>query len=164
MSISFKNTLLPAIILITSAYISQAQSSTKYNELKKAVWLLGSWQQKSAKGITTESWQKLNDSTYQAQSYELRGKDTVSAETIRLEQHGSNLYYIPTVKNQNDGKPVIFTSTKSGAGKLIFENPTHDFPQKISYTQISKDSLLAEISGISKGKLRAVKFPMGRVK
>jgi hypothetical protein len=164
MSTSFKKVLLTAIILITSAYTSQAQSSAKYNELKKAAWLLGSWQQESAKGFTTETWKKLNDSTYQGKSYELNGKDTVSSETIRLEQHGGNLYYVPTVKNQNDGKPVTFTMVKSSAGSLLFENPTHDFPQKIGYTKINKDSLLAEISGVAKGKLRVIKFPMGRVK
>jgi len=161
---SLKSTVLPLIILLISAYTAQGQSGIRHRELKKAAWLLGRWQHQSARGLTTETWKKLNDSTFVAKSYELRGKDTVSAESIRLEQHGSNLYYIPTVKNQNNGKPVTFTMVKSPAGSLLFENPAHDFPQKISYTRIGRDSLLAEISGIYKGKPGAIKFPMGRIK
>jgi len=151
--------------IITISFVSaQPASKVKQQQIKKVAWLLGSWQNKTAKGITAESWKKLNDSTYLGKSYQLRGQDTVSAEHIRLEEHQGNLYYIPTVKNQNEGKPVTFTLSGSSATGLIFENPEHDFPQKISYNLIGRDSLAAEISGLYKGKQRAIKFPMSRVK
>ncbi|MEZ2334851.1 DUF6265 family protein [Mucilaginibacter sp. RCC_168] len=153
---------------VITANIALAQPGTnghkKQQHIKKAVWLLGDWQNKTAKGISTESWKKLNDSTFLGKSYVLRGADTVSAEHIRLEERHGNLLYTPTVKNQNEGKPVIFTMTTASAEGFVFENPEHDFPQKISYNLIGKDSLMAEISGTYKGKQRAIKFPMGRVK
>ncbi len=47
--------------------------------------------------------------------------------------------------------------------KLVFQNPKNNFPQKISYTQITKDSLVIEISGIQQGKPSTEKFSMKRI-
>lgn len=140
------------------------KTTTNFSELEKAKWLIGEWQNNSPEGNATEVWKKENDSTFFGKSYFVIGKDTVSAETISLEQNGNQLFYIPTVKDQNAGKPVKFTLTSSTSNQLIFENPKHDFPQKISYTQITNDSLLAEISGMMNGKQNSQKFPMARVK
>lgn len=46
---------------------------------------------------------------------------------------------------------------------LVFENPMHDFPQIISYTKITCDSLVAQISGEKNGQERKQAFPMKRV-
>ena len=139
-------------------------TTTNFSELEKANWLIGEWQNNSPEGNATEVWKKENDSTFVGKSYFVIGKDTVSSETISLEQNGNQLYYIPTVQDQNAGQPVKFTLASSTSNQLIFENPKHDFPQKISYTQITNDSLLAEISGMMNGKQNSQKFPMTRVK
>jgi len=161
--------LIMIAITISSCNNSSNLKSTEakinsFNELEKASWLIGEWQNNSVKGNASEIWEKKNDSTYFGKSYFVVGKDTVSSETISLEQNGNQLYYIPTVKDQNAGKPVKFMLTSSNSSQLIFENPKHDFPQKISYTLISNDTLLAEISGSIDGKQNSQKFPMTRVK
>lgn len=137
-------------------------NSNSFTELEKASWLLGGWQNNSPEGSATEVWEKQNDSTFTGKSYFVVGKDTVSYETISLEQHGKELFYIPIVKGQNNGQPVKFTLTALTSKQLVFENPKHDFPQKISYTQLTTDSLLAEISGTIEGKENSQKFPMVR--
>jgi len=157
-----KSSLLVAAC-ITLAYTS-SYAQQKSTPIAHAQWLIGSWKNQSAKTLDIETWKKLNDSTLLGRSYSLAGSDTASSEHIRLEQHTGKLYYIPTVKNQNNGKAITFTLTSSNKKQLVFENPEHDFPQKISYTLITKDSLLAEISGLRKGKLKAIQFPMKRVK
>jgi hypothetical protein len=43
---------------------------------------------------------------------------------------------------------------------LVFENKEHDFPQKITYTKISNDSIVAEISGMKDGKQSKESYPM----
>jgi hypothetical protein len=161
---------LPAVFIIIATMISCNSSVQKnkenniadYNQIEKASWLIGAWENNSAEGYSAESWEKKNDSAYAGKSYFIIGKDTVSSETISLEQHGGQLFYIPTLKDQNAGQAVKFTLTASTNTQLVFENPAHDFPQKLSYTQINKDSLLAEISGMQHGKYRAEKFPMQR--
>ena len=135
-----------------------------FSEIKNATWLIGKWQNNSPQGNATEVWEQKNDSTFVGKSCFVVGKDTVSSESLRLEQNGKELFYIPTVSNQNNQQPVKFVLTSSTPKQLIFENPKHDFPQKITYTQITNDSLMAEISGMLDGKQNVQNFPMSRVK
>ncbi len=132
--------------------------------LKKAEWLLGKWATDWKGGWLQESWERLNDSTYIGTSIFIKGTDTMSPETIRLEQHGNALFYMPIVRNQNDGKPITFKLTLIKVHELTFENPAHDFPQKIRYKQITANSMEAEISGAVKGIVHAELFKMARVK
>jgi hypothetical protein len=44
---------------------------------------------------------------------------------------------------------------------VIFENPAHDFPQRVGYKR-DGDSLLAWIEGAVNGKSRRVEFPYRR--
>ncbi len=134
------------------------------NEIKKAEWLIGTWENKAARGSLYETWAKAGDAGFSGKSYILKEKDTVVFETIQLVQEQGRLFYIPTVKNQNDGLPVRFSLKAISDTGLVFENPQHDFPQIISYTKISTDSLVAEISGRKNGQERKQTFPMRRVK
>jgi hypothetical protein len=157
-------------LAITSIFFSCNNSNTietksnEFSAIENANWLIGEWQNTSSEGILTETWEKLNDSTYAGKSFFVIGKDTVSSETIRLEQHGKTLLYIPIVKNQNNEQPVSFALTSSTTKQIVFENPKHDFPQRISYTQTNKSALIAEISGVINGKKKSQSFPMQKVK
>lgn len=166
MKINFKSFLSLAIILIFFSCNNSNTIESKSNEfsvIENASWLIGEWQNTSSEGILTETWEKLNDSTYAGKSFFVIGKDTVSSETIRLEQHGKTLLYIPTVKDQNNEQPISFALTSSTTHQMVFENPKHDFPQKISYTQTNKTALIAEISGEVNGKKKSQSFPMQKV-
>ena len=83
---------------------------------------------------TLETWKKVNDSTFKAESYFIKEKDTLHFETIILQQKGEKLTYNATVKGQNNDKAVAFNLTSATEKKLVFENPKHDYPQKITYT------------------------------
>ena len=166
MKINFKSFLSLAIIII---FFSCNNSNTietnskEFSAIENASWLIGEWQNTSSEGILTETWEKLNDSTYAGKSFFVIGKDTVSSETIRLEQHGKTLLYIPIVKDQNNEQPISFVQTSSSSKQMIFENSKHDFPQLISYTQTNKTALVAEISGVVNGKKKSQSFPMQKV-
>lgn len=138
--------------------------ANKNEKIKAASWLLGNWENKSADGNLTENWEKVNDSTFQAQSYYIKEKDTLHFESITLQQKGENLTYTATVKGQNNDKPVSFKLKTATDKQLAFENLKHDYPQKISYTQITPDSLVAKISGIQQGKPSSEQFSMKKIK
>mgnify|MGYP001168724005 CR=1 FL=1 len=141
-----------------------ASAVKQINDIKKAEWLIGTWENKSPKGSIYEMWGKTSDNEYSGKSYTVKEKDTIVFETIRLVQEQGGIFYIPTVKNQNDGLPVRFTSRTISETQLVFENQQHDFPQIISYTKISTDSLVAKISGTKSGQERKQTFRMKRVK
>jgi hypothetical protein len=152
-------------ILLLLAMVSCKDSDANKNEkIKAASWLLGNWENKSADGNLTENWEKVNDSTFQAQSYYIKEKDTLHFESITLQQKGENLTYTATVKGQNNDKPVSFKLKTATDKQLAFENLKHDYPQKISYTQITPDSLVAKISGIQQGKPSSEQFSMKKIK
>ncbi len=144
--------------IVCCSWILQPQ-----NAIHKAGWLIGTWENRTAKGSIYERWTRLNDSEFSAKSYILKEKDTIILETISLIQEKGRLYYIPVVKNQNNGLPVRFTLKTISDTTLIFENRAHDFPQTISYTGISTDSLVAEIAGMQNGQEHKIKFTMKRI-
>jgi hypothetical protein len=153
------------LILLLLAIVSCKNSgSNEKDKIKEARWLLGNWENKAVDGNLTETWKKVNDSTFQAQSYFIKEKDTLHFESITLQQKGEELTYNATVKGQNNDEPITFKLTNSTDTQLVFENPKHDYPKKIIYTQITEDSLAAEISGILEGKASSEKFSMKKIK
>jgi len=126
-------------------------------------WLTGTWEQQTARGKVYEQWQQDGDSTLSGKSFALKGKDTMVFETIQLRREGDDWFYIPQVKDQNDGQPVRFRATRLSATEMVFENPEHDFPQVITYRRNGKDALIAEISGTAKGRTRKETFPMKKI-
>ncbi|MEZ0005092.1 hypothetical protein ABH942_000435 [Flavobacterium sp. 28YEA47A] len=134
-----------------------------YAEIKKADWFLGRWENNSKEGNLSEIWTKVNDSTSHGETYFVIGKDTVFSESVKLGQKENQLVYEVSVKGQNDEKPVEFALTSSSDKQLIFENPKYDYPTKITYNQITKDSIVAEISGMKDGKPKSEQFAMKKV-
>jgi hypothetical protein len=133
--------------------------------LEKFKWLEGNWSFKNKDGsFSFENWKKKDDSTMAGKSYVISGKDTVFSEIISLEQRNSRIRYVPTLRNQNGGKPIPFELMSFGPGILVFENPEHDFPTRIQYVLVGTDSLIAEISGKKNGKKTKEVFPFIRTK
>jgi len=130
------------------------------NDMK---WLVGRWENVSLEARYFETWKEVNETTMYGESGSITGTDTVIDETISLEQRGNDLLYIPTVKNQNDGQPVSFKLAAIAGNSFVFENPEHDFPQKITYMQKPSGILLAKISGKMNGKPHTAFFPMNKV-
>ena len=104
-------------MLLTSLFFSckkEIKSQEKqFTELQKTKWLLGRWENNSTEGNLSESWKKVNDSTFMGESYFVIETDTVFAEHIRLEERNNQLYYTVVIPNQNNGNPVSFTLIKN---------------------------------------------------
>jgi hypothetical protein len=135
-------------------------------------WLIGSWENKNENGVMTETWSQQDDSAltgivtasylFKDESMDEPRLRTDTLETIRIEQLWGKLSYIPAVKDQNNGMPVKFKMTFCNAERFVFENPDHDFPQKITYERIGADSLVATVSGKWEGQEVKETFPMKR--
>jgi len=123
-------------------------------------WLLGSWEGNSEQGTVTEKWVKINDTLFAGQSFTLHGSDTLGSETISLQIGDTAILYIPLVKGQNDNKPVVFKLSYSDNTNMVFENPEHDFPQKISYQLKTEDTLIATVSGMQVGIMQSFSISM----
>lgn len=152
-----KKIILILVILLLFA------SCGKIKQVSKIVgkdWLLGKWENKSDEGNLLEIWKKVNDSLFIGESYFIKEKDTLHSEKIELKQKGEELFYIATVKGQNNDKPVTFKYNIEIAKQLVFENPQHDYPRKIVYKPFAKDHLLIEISGVQQEKPSSARYSM----
>lgn len=162
-------TLLPTIALALAFTSCQTKETTTtettptpkvFAQLNKANWLVGEWGNRSKEGILTETWTIENDSTFSGKTYFITGKDTAFTETIQLMEKNNKLHYMPTISDQNEGKQVTFLMTSSTDNQLVFENKGHDFPQKIIYSKVTNDSIVAEISGMKEGKESKESYPL----
>jgi len=148
-----KLVLLASLLLVISC-----KKDNLADKLNPAQWIIGSWEQKTDKGILTESWQRQNDSVFVGSCYFINESDTLHSETILLEQRADSITYSANVKGQNNDKAVPFRLTTANTNSLVFENPAHDYPQKIVYQKSKSNGLLVTISGILHGKKSVEKY------
>ncbi len=157
-----------AFLIITTAISCNTTNEKKnntessavpdYTKLEQASWLLGNWENISEDGAATENWKKENDSTFKAESFIIAEEDTVFYEKVTLQLRKDTLDFVVSTRNQNEA-PVSFRLVNSNEKTLVFENPQHDFPTKITYNKIGADSIYAEISGTVNGSERKEGFP-----
>lgn len=107
----------------------------------------GTWVMHSKVATTCEEWKVRSADLLSSRSYRIKGKDTTQLETVELSQKGNEVYYTSTVPDQNHAKPVAFKLIDAGNNQFTFSNPAHDFPQRIVYRFVGKDSLHAWIEG-----------------
>lgn len=138
----------------------QNKSKNSYSLINKMTWLEGIWENKMPDGTLTETWTKVNDSTFNGKTLFIKEKDTIHNEKIVLSQKGETLYYTPTVIGQNNDEPIEFKMTNSTENEFVFENPKHDYPQKIVYKKLNSTNLVATISGKQLGKASSESYPM----
>lgn len=89
----------------------------------------------------------------------LRGTKLESFEFMRIVADGEK----PAFHVQPNGAPpTVFTMAERGEGWIRFENPAHDFPNRIEYRR-SGDRLHAEIAGPGRdGKTMTIPFDYRR--
>ena len=164
------------IIIVISILILVACSETKIvedkdervdyatNAIEQANWFLGTWENNTNAGSFTEKWEQKNDSVYIGESYITLDDKIMFYERISLEKKKMDWYYKVSVKSKNNEQPIPFKLISLSPHQLVFENPQHDFPTKITYTKIREDSIVAEISGKIKGVEEKELFPMKKIK
>lgn len=125
-------------------------------------WLVGTWAIEKTVGAY-EEWITANDTTLTGRSYKVNSRDTLVSETLEIVMKEQAVWYIPTVSNQNQGKPVPFKLITYNPEKLTFENKAHDFPTRIHYFKEGKHTLRVWIEGEVDGQIKKVSFNMKRI-
>ena len=134
---------LVLLFITATAFI---KSHRVNNEVFERLYRLeGKWIMKTKKGAIGEEWIKVNKDYMQNRGYMIRGSDTIVTERVALTNTVTGIFYTSTVTDQNNQKPVAFRLTSSENDTFVFENEHHDFPKRISYQLINKDSLNAWI-------------------
>ncbi len=139
-----KNSIAFLLLLTVCGFVIEPALLNR--SVKSFHWLNGSWQMQTRRGIITEKWAVANDSTLAGESKMTRADGTeIQLEKIELAFRNGNYYYIPTVRNQNGQQAIEFKITSHSQTGFVAENPQHDFPKRITYTLVNKDSIHAII-------------------
>lgn len=112
--------------------------------LDAVAWMQGTWQTADADGaVTVERWLPTGGDVMLGVSETVAGGRTAFFEYLRIEAAEGALVYVAQPRG---GPAVRFPATVVEPGRAVFENPAHDFPNRISY-QREGDSLVARIEG-----------------
>jgi len=145
--------LLVVLIAITAV---TGSSASQKSGIERLDWIAGCWASDNGKERIEENWMKPAGQSMIGMSRTVVGDKTVSAEHIQIREANGQLAYIVSIAM--GAKPVVFKLVKSSETEATFENPTHDFPQRIIYRRESPDALFARIEGQEKGVNKAMDF------
>lgn len=152
-------------LLLSLIFCSAANSqSFSKNDFKGLQSLQGLWKMESGRGALYEEWHLQSPEKFAGKSYKIKSSDTMVLERVDLYLQGRRIFYTPVVTDQNNRQPVPFKLISNKDNRYIFENKEHDYPQRVIYHFISKDSLQARIEGTKNGKAMGSNFFYSRVR
>jgi hypothetical protein len=123
-------------------------------------WMAGCWRSESPGRTVDEVWMAPAGDGMLGMSRTVAKGKIVEHEFLQIRVRDGRLVYIAKPSGQAE---ATFTATTIGANDVTFENPAHDFPQRITYRLKDGGNLAARIEGKDKGETRGIDFPMRRV-
>jgi Domain of unknown function (DUF6265) len=116
-------------------------------------WLAGYWLSCEDGVEVAETWSQRRGGIMLGGSITV-GDDAFSWEQARIEAEADGLVF----HAQPRGQPAAaFRLVRSGPGEAVFENPDHDFPQRVIYRR-DGDRLTGRIEGTSGGTGHAIEW------
>jgi len=130
---------------------------TRAQDLDKLAWLAGCWEMKGGPMVIQETWTKPLAGTMLGTGRTIKGDRTVFVEFARIDAKEGSIVYTARV----DASKTPFKMVKLSDSEVVFENPAHDFPQRIIYRKAG-EGIQARVEGMEKGKAKSEDFPYKR--
>jgi hypothetical protein len=141
--------IVPAILVLLAVFTFLARADEQPVSADFS-FLSGTWRMQRGSTTVEETWTSNVGGIMLGVSRTMRGERTVFFEFLRIEKRADGATYY--VAQPRGNPPTDFKLTSVQGGTVTFENPSHDFPQKIVYERVSDDTLRARISGPRNGK------------
>jgi len=129
---------------------AQSPAEKTISDFNSLSWLEGRWSRlhiKKQGRTAVEVWKKTNDKEFTGIGVTLQGTDTVFVEKLKIILQGNEIHYVADIPENPE--PVHFKFTRQTAHGFTCENPTHDYPKKISYL-LEGNTMKAQTSGDGK--------------
>jgi hypothetical protein len=107
-----------------------------------------------------EHWLPPRGGTMLGMGRTVRDGRTIEYESIVIRIENSRLAYEAHPSGQAS---AVFLAGPITGERVVFENPAHDFPQRVGYERRGDDGLLAWVEGTQNGRTRRSEFPYQRV-
>lgn len=131
------------------------------SEIDKLAFMAGCWTLTWPNGTKIEEqWLAPAGGTMLGMSRSVRDGKLREYEFMRIVPAADGkLQYVALPSGQAE---AAFPVKEIAGNAATFENPQHDFPQRILYRLVDKDTLVARIEGSVGGQARAADFPYSR--
>ena len=140
------------ILLTIAAALAAAQPAAEAAE-PDLDWLAGYWLSCEDGVEVSETWSRRRGGIMLGSSI-TSGDDSFSWEQTRIEAEADGLVFHAQPRGQ---PPAAFRLARSGPSEAMFENPDHDFPQRVVYRR-DGDRLTGRIEGTSGGTGHAIEW------
>ena len=130
-------------------------------DIERVGWLAGCWRGELGEPGTIEQWLAPAGDTMLGVSRTVKQGKTVEFEFMQLRQLPDGV--LAFIAQPSGRPPTIFRALSLRDHEVVFENPNHDFPQRVSYSRPEESRLLASIEGVRNGVARKIEFPFTRV-
>jgi hypothetical protein len=149
--------LLIATLTWQTAIMPMQQTPT----IGRVAWLAGCWESKRGSRTIQEHWMAPLGNTMISMGRTVQGDSLTEFEQVIIRAGRDGLAYEAHPSGQAS---TVFRATSATDDSVVFENLTHDFPQRVGYERRGADSVLAWIAGTIRGRTRRIEFPYVRVK
>lgn len=122
-------------------------------------WLGGCWASVGGEPGSGEMWTLPEGGTLFGISRTVRDGQTVAHEFMIIREQTTGTVFIAQPSGQAE---AVFSMVSLGKHEVTFENPEHDFPQRVIYRSAGPRELVGRIEGMRNGELRGIDFPMRR--
>lgn len=113
-------------------------------------WMAGYWLSCGDGREVSETWTDTRGSVMLGISFTLR-RDRPSWEFSRIGPSGSGISFFAQPHNQPAAE---FRAVEFGENRVVFENPQHDFPQRVIYRR-EGNRLHGRIEGVAGGRAQS---------
>ena len=142
--------MTPAVLV---ALVTLLPPAPTVQDLK---WLAGCWEFTRAGRHVTEQWMAPEGGTLIGMSRTVANGKTGEYEFLLVREGARGLEYVAKPSGQAE---ATFASVRVSANEVVFEDPAHDFPTRISYQLQSDGHLTAAIEGTMNGQSRRLEYP-----
>lgn len=127
-------------------------------DIEKLAFMAGCW---TGPG-TFEMWMKPDGGAVLGAGRTIKDYKVVATEFFSVSETADTV--ILNVQLRLAEKTTPFRAKEITESSVTFENPEHDYPQRIIYRKQADGSLLGRIEGTQNGKPRAIDYPMKRAR
>lgn len=146
---------------VALAAVAIGSASAAQPEIDQVAWLAGCWRSENAEPGSGEQWMPSAGGTMLGMSRTVRQGKTVEFEFMELRYLPDGTFAF--IAHPSGQQTAVFPLLRISNAEVVFENSTHDFPQRIAYAKDGESKLRARIEGMRDGALRVIEFPFSRV-
>ncbi len=148
-----------ALALLLAAPLLAQDTPRPPSRLHELGFMTGCWQGRSPSGSTIEErYTTPSNNLMLGLTRYLRDGATRSFEFTMIGNVTGGSHLIP---HPGGKASVTFTERERSSNRVVWENPAHDFPQRIIYHRFMPDSMSARIELMDGGN--ATEYRMGKV-